>query len=230
MYIYTYIHIYIYIYIYIHIHTYHCEIKWLFKTKFRFKLQCQNWVIQWHASAKQCQNKALKEWLAERYSWITQADNFKAPNKKMILLDMTHHHFIWCFPSLYQGCMAYWCLSPVFETQVDMSMSSTGRRGTNRPDRGTEGLARYFYWKQLLKSIQQMPRASMGQTYSNVMSPNPQTPRIWAEAIALAKRQAGHGVETRWSHGTWHNDCTTFLRLFMTFHVSLFLMVFHVFF
>ena len=96
-----------------------------------------------------------------------------------------------------------------------MSILSTGRRGTNCPDRGTQGLPRYFYWKQLLKSIQRMPRAWVKPLNKCDVTQAAFTPRIWAiqhvfcgdgdmvtwwaaEAIALAKRQAGPCWVTFW--------------------------------
>lgn len=180
---------------------------------------------KWHASAKPCQNKALKNWLAERYSWIPKADIFKAPDEKMILLDMTHHHFVLSFPSS-RMCGLLICFSTCFwDKGGHEHIFCTGRRGTDCPDRGT------FLAYQDISTGNSYWNPSIGcqelglKVWINVMSPKPLSPQdgdmvTWwaAEAIALAKRQAGPCWVTFWkvTHCTMMHHDTTFLRLFMT--------------
>ena len=119
----------------------------------------------------------------------------------------TWHIIILYCPSLHQGCVAYWYVfPPVFETKVDMSIYfGTGRRGTDCPDRGT------FLAYQDISTGNSYWNPSIGcqdlglKVWINVMSPKPLSPQdgdmvTWwaAEAIALAKRQAGPCWVTFW--------------------------------
>ena len=210
----------IYLHIQILSYIYNNFVIYIYIITYIYNIQSSDWncnANNYWVSDMQAQNHAkTKLWKSDLQKDILEFPKLTSLKRQMKRDFARHDTSSFCiiFPFIKDVWLTDMFFSPVFETKVDMSILSTGRRGTNCPDRGTQGLPRYFYWKQLLKSIYRMPRAWVKCLNKCDVTQAAFTPRIWAkpqrQSHWLRDRLRHAGSRFEMSHiAPWHHNSET---------------------